>query len=77
MADLTPHTARACDFNSSGIMQGKPLLNPGRMGSHTPQNRVRMALTARGHAVLGTDFTVQGELQCPYVWSFFKHRLSE
>ncbi|KAL3143125.1 PSII 6.1 kDa protein [Trebouxia sp. C0009 RCD-2024] len=39
--------------------KGKALLNPGRTGFHTTENRVRMPLTARGHAVLGTDFTVQ------------------
>ena len=30
------------------------------MGTITVDARVRMPLTAQGHAVLGTDFTVQG-----------------
>lgn len=42
-------------------VKGKELLNPGRLGAHTPEKRVRMALTSRGQAVLSTDLNVQGE----------------
>ena len=60
---------------TSCAVQGKALLNPGRMGFHTLENRVRMPLTARGHAVLGTDFTVQGWSLLPSVTSLLISRL--
>ena len=42
------------------------------MGTHTAENRIRMPLTARGHAVLGTDFTVQGwSHPLPYIHVLF------
>lgn len=72
--DLAPQSLmcsqsdRGKDVTSCAV-QGKALLNPGRTGFHTTENRVRMPLTARGHAVLGTDFTVQGWSLCIFCLS--------